>query len=149
MPGKPKQAVQSRDETEVRAGAQPAGGVGPTTEARTDETRGNETRAEERRRTATLDLPFVSMQFRAPKMHVPTGGDVQAAARGAWSRLPSGKSMLFIGGLAVTAAAGVIEWPVAAAIGIGSALASRGQADPTPRDRHDGDGWGTGWASTS
>ena len=46
--------------------------------------------------------------------------------------LPSGKSMLFFGGLAVTAAVGAIEWPVAAAIGVGSALASRGAVDPLP-----------------
>jgi len=44
--------------------------------------------------------------------------------------LPSRSSMLFFGALAVTAAVGAIEWPVAAAIGVGSALASRGAADP-------------------
>jgi hypothetical protein len=47
--------------------------------------------------------------------------------------MPSRSSMLFFGGLAVTAAVGAIEWPVAAAIGVGSALASRGAVDPRPR----------------
>jgi hypothetical protein len=32
----------------------------------------------------------------------------------------------------VTAVVGAIEWPVAAAIGVGSALASRGAANPQP-----------------
>jgi hypothetical protein len=47
--------------------------------------------------------------------------------------LPSRKSLLFFGGLAATAVAGVIEWPVAVAIGVGTALASRGEANPEPR----------------
>ena len=81
-------------------------------------------------RTATINLPFVTAVFRVPDVHAPTREDLDAAARGVWSMLPSGKSALFYGGLAATAVAGVIEWPVAAAIGIGSALASRGAASP-------------------
>ena len=84
-------------------------------------------------RSATVNLPFVTAQFRVPDVHAPSRGEIGAAARGARSMLPSTKSMLFFGGLAATAAVGVIEWPVAAAIGIGSALASRGSADPQPR----------------
>jgi hypothetical protein len=83
-------------------------------------------------RSATLNLPFVTAQFRAPDLHVPSRQELGSAARGARSMLPSGKSMLFYGGLAVTAAVGAIEWPVAAAIGVGSALASRGALDPRP-----------------
>jgi hypothetical protein len=83
-------------------------------------------------RTATLNLPFVTAQFRAPSLHMPGRQDLGNAARGARSMLPSGKSMLFYGGLAATAALGAIEWPVAAAIGVGSALASRGAIDPRP-----------------
>jgi hypothetical protein len=87
-------------------------------------------------RSATVNLPFVTAEFRMPNLRTPTREDLQAAARGVQSLLPtqppSRKSMLFYGGLAATAVAGVIEWPVATAIGIGSALASRGAADPTP-----------------
>jgi hypothetical protein len=87
-------------------------------------------------RSATVNLPFVTAEFRMPNLRTPTREDLQAAARGVRSLLPtqppSRKSMLFYGGLAATAVAGVIEWPVATAIGIGSALASRGAADPTP-----------------
>jgi hypothetical protein len=81
-------------------------------------------------RTATLTLPFVTAEFRAPDLHVPSREELGAAARDVQSMLPSRSSMLFYGGLAVTVAIGAIEWPVAAAIGVGSALASRGAADP-------------------
>lgn len=96
------------------------------------------------RRTATVNLPFVTAEFRAPELRAPSREELREAARGARSMLPSRKSMLFFGGLAATAVAGVIEWPVAAAIGIGSALASQGSADPRPR----GDGPGPTESST-
>lgn len=86
-------------------------------------------------RTATLNLPFVTAQFRMPDLHVPSRDELGSAARGARSALPSRSSVLFYGGLAVTAAVGAIEWPVAAAIGVGSALASRRATDPTPVGR--------------
>ncbi|MEB3366318.1 hypothetical protein [Saccharopolyspora mangrovi] len=44
------------------------------------------------------------------------------AVRGA---LPSREQMLFYGGLTAAAALSVIEWPVAAAIGIGAAVVQR------------------------
>jgi hypothetical protein len=83
-------------------------------------------------RTATLNLPFVTAQFRAPDLHVPGRQELGNAAREARSMLPSRSSMLFFGGLAATAIVGAIEWPVAAAIGVGAALASRGAVDPRP-----------------
>jgi hypothetical protein len=93
-------------------------------------------RAKERfegHRSATINLPFMTAVFRMPDLHAPTRKDLDSAARGAWSMMPSRKSMLFYGGLAATAVAGVIEWPVAAAIGVASAVASRGAANPAPR----------------
>lgn len=105
------------------------------TKARTGQQGGGGTRTEaggEGPRSVTLNLPLVTAQFRAPDLHVPGRDEIGAAARGAWSMLPSRSSMLFYGGLAVTAVVGAIEWPVAAAIGVGSALASRGAADPRP-----------------
>jgi hypothetical protein len=109
--------------TKARTGQQPGqqGDVGTPTEARA-----------EAPRSATVDLPFVTAQFRAPDLHVPTRDEIGSAARGAWSMMPSRSSMLFYGGLAVTAVIGAIEWPVATAIGVGTALASRGAADPRP-----------------
>lgn len=111
--------MATRARTGQQSGQQGDGGT--MTEARADAPR-----------TATLDLPFVTAQFRAPDLHVPSRDEIGSAARGAWSMMPSRSSMLFYGGLAVTAVVGAIEWPVAAAIGVGTALASRGAADPRP-----------------
>ncbi|HEV7908093.1 MAG TPA: hypothetical protein VGP03_08140 [Pseudonocardiaceae bacterium] len=79
-------------------------------------------------RTATLDLPFVRAQFRAPRVRmprVPTPGrqELGAAAHAVRSFLPSPADVLYFGGLAALAALEVIEWPVAAAIAVGTAVA--------------------------
>jgi hypothetical protein len=84
-------------------------------------------------RTATVNLPFVTARFRAPDLHLPSRGEVGAAARGVASFLPSPKAALYFGGLAVTAALEIIEWPVAVAIGVGTALASRGETRLQPQ----------------
>ncbi|MBP2371810.1 hypothetical protein [Pseudonocardia parietis] len=139
MAGKQRAAEVHADDRETRA--EPAGATGGADEAAapteawdvsetgtatsTGEGQAGPSAARrlEGHRWATVDLPFVTAEFRAPQM--PSRGDLDAAAHGAWSMLPSGKSMLFLGGLAATAVAGVIEWPVAVAIGVGSALAGR------------------------
>jgi hypothetical protein len=88
----------------------------------------------EGRRSATVNLPFMTAQFRAPDLHLPDRGQLAGAARDVRSLLvPSKRSALFYGALTATALVGAIEWPVAAAIGVGTALASRGAADPRPR----------------
>src|SRR3712207_2759948 len=46
-------------------------------------------------RTATVNLPFVTAQFRAPDLHLPSRGEVGAAARGVASFLPSPKAALY------------------------------------------------------
>jgi hypothetical protein len=112
-----------------RAATAKAAGRSTAEAEQTERTGNGEARREP---TATLDLPLVTMQFRAPHLHVPGRGDVEAVARGARSWLPEPKAALYFGALAVTAALGVIEWPVAAAIGVGMALASRGEANPQP-----------------
>jgi hypothetical protein len=84
-------------------------------------------------RTATVNLPFVTAQFRAPDLHVPSRKEVGAAARGVASFLPSPKAALYFGGLAVTAALEIIEWPVAVAIGVGTALAGQGETRLEPQ----------------
>jgi hypothetical protein len=83
-------------------------------------------------RTATVNLPFVTAQFRAPNVHLPSRKEIGAAAQGLASFLPSPKAALYFGGLVGAAALEVIEWPVAVAIGVGAALASRGEARPGP-----------------
>ncbi|MGE5290242.1 MAG: hypothetical protein ACM3ML_24255 [Micromonosporaceae bacterium] len=77
--------------------------------------------------TVTLELPLVTMQVRAPRIglpHVPLeeAGLVIDAAR---SLLPPPERVMYYGGLGAVAAIGMIEWPVAAAIGVGTAVAQR------------------------
>jgi hypothetical protein len=79
-------------------------------------------------RTATVNLPFVTAQFRRPQLpHVrtPSRAELTRALRTVRSVLPSTKQVVYFGGLALAAAFEVIEWPVAAAIGVGTALAGR------------------------
>jgi hypothetical protein len=79
-------------------------------------------------RTATVNLPFVTAQFRAPDLHLPKpkAQEIGAALHTARSFLPPPRQALYYGGLALMAALEVVEWPVAAAIGVGTALAGRG-----------------------
>ena len=137
MAGKARQTATQTGGTVAESAGQPggsadadAGGTTLTEEARPDHPAEGGAEGE---RSATVNLPFVTAQFRAPHLHLPGRADLDAAARGAQSLLPSPKSLLFFGGLAATAVAGIIEWPVAAAIGVGTALASRGEANPEPR----------------
>lgn len=70
--------------------------------------------------SVTLDLPLVTTTIRAPHFAIPAVDAVTDAAR---EHLPSHGTALFYTGLAGTAAIGLIPWPVAAAVGIGTALA--------------------------
>jgi hypothetical protein len=84
-----------------------------------------------------VNLPFVTAVFHAPEVRVPglrmpDRADFDAAAHWFRDRVPQGKAALFYGGLAAVAVAGVIEWPVAAAVGLGTALAGQEHAG---RDR--------------
>lgn len=86
-------------------------------------------------RSATVNLPFVTAEFRVPDLQPPSREELGWVVHTARSLLPSGRTLLFFGGLAASAIAGVIEWPVAAAIGVGSALAGQGATNPEPRSR--------------
>jgi hypothetical protein len=84
------------------------------------------TREEQRRvRSATVNLPFVTAQFRVPEVHVPRQQDLASAADAVRSRLPSREQALFYGGLTAGAAFAIIDWPVALAVGVGHALVTR------------------------
>ena len=76
-----------------------------------------------RARTATVRLPFVTAQFRVPEV------DVGSAVRVVRSSLPSPQRAAYYGGLAALAAFSVIDWPVAAVIGIGTEIARQGVID--------------------
>ncbi|MBC6460939.1 hypothetical protein [Actinomadura sp. HBU206391] len=70
-------------------------------------------------------MPLLTVQVRAP--HVPRVHPraVGHAVSSAQSSLPSAERMAYYAGLGALAAFGVIEWPVAAAIGAGTILAKR------------------------
>lgn len=156
MAGRPRTVDKSTGGT--RTPGKPAGTTstgdtgGRTGEVRADRPAGGRF---EGKRSATIDLPFMTARFRIPDIHMPelrvpevhppTREDLDSAGRKALSVLPPPKTLLFFGGLAATAVIGAIEWPVAAAIGIGSALAGRGAMQPEPR----GDGPHTGGMQTS
>ncbi|HEY6595399.1 MAG TPA: hypothetical protein VI011_15075 [Asanoa sp.] len=107
---------------------------------------------ESRARTTTVELPFVTAQFRLPRIQtprtlrppirtswiraprwsaprVPSRLEVRAAARGASSFLPPPRRLAYYAGLGALAVLEVIEWPVAAAIGVGTAVAVRTRRD--------------------
>ena len=78
-------------------------------------------------RTATVNLPFVTAQFRKPEINL---GSAVGAVR---SLLPTPVGAVYYGGLAALAAFSVIDWPVAAAIGVGTEIARRGAAEQRPQ----------------
>jgi hypothetical protein len=97
---------------------------------------GSETK--QARRTATVNLPFVTAQFRAPdlhmpRVHMPDRQEINSTLRTVASYLPPPRKVLYFGGLALAAALEVIEWPVAAAVAVGTAVAGSGDK----RDRSD------------
>ncbi len=97
-----------------------------------DETPGHETPGHEeapRRRTATVNLPFVTAEFRAPDIHLPSlpvhapdRSDLTGAVSAIRSRLPSPGQTVYYAGLGVLGVLELIEWPVVLAIGVGTAL---------------------------
>ena len=100
-------------------------------------------------RTATVNLPFVTAQFRAPDVHLPNvphpslasvplvgrlplprvpeaaGRQMADAARVVGSVLPEREQVAFFAGLGAVAAFGVIDWPVAGAVAAGTVIAKR------------------------
>jgi hypothetical protein len=97
--------------------------------------------------TATVNLPFVTAQFRTPDLHLPKPRpqEIGAVLESVRTFLPSPQQALYYGGLALMAAVELVEWPVVAAIAVGTALArrgahgdSRGSASSRPRDAGNG-----------
>ncbi|WP_433476480.1 hypothetical protein ACQPZP_05175 [Spirillospora sp. CA-142024] len=70
-----------------------------------------------------VPVPVVTPQLRVYKLHMPTMG----------GHLPPPERLAFYGGLGATAIFGIIDWPVAAAIGIGTILARRVRTTGRPQ----------------
>jgi len=84
----------------------------------------------------SLAVPVVTPQFKMRRVQVPTfgmpavtGHDVAEAGRAVSSYLPPPRRLGYYAGLGALAAFGLIDWPVAAAIGVGVAVARRSGGD--------------------
>lgn len=104
-------------------------------------------------RTATVNLPFVTAQFRAPQLHapslpvprppvpsvhlpslpVPGRRELSDATRVAGSWMPPRDQMALYTGLGVGAVVGLIDWPVAFAVAAGTAVAKRARSSRSAR----------------
>lgn len=77
---------------------------------------------------ASLPVPYVTAQLHTTKIplpEIPGRNEVVSTVTAVRGVLPSRDQLLFYGGLTAAAALSVIEWPVAAAIGIGTAVVQR------------------------
>ena len=81
------------------------------------------------RRTATLELPFVTARFRKPNVHLPSRREAEAAAGAAAAKVRSlsPAELAYYAGLGLLTAVELIEWPVALVVGAGTALARSGR----------------------
>ncbi|PKW13127.1 hypothetical protein [Saccharopolyspora spinosa] len=80
------------------------------------------------REAMTVNLPGMSAEFHKPDHYIPTRDDLAGAVNTVRENLPSPQMMAFYGGLGALAALSVIEWPVAAVIGVGTAITQRAGA---------------------
>ncbi|MEY9214117.1 hypothetical protein NI17_021375 [Thermobifida halotolerans] len=86
-----------------------------------------------------ITVPVVAPEFKVHRIRIPVPGmpkvnkeEVSTAGRTAADYLPPKDQFAYYAGLGALAAFGVIEWPVAAAIGVGTAIARR----PQQTDEH-------------
>lgn len=77
---------------------------------------------------ASIPVPYVTAQLHTthiPLPEIPGRNEVASTVTAVRGALPSREQLLFYSGLTAAAALSVIEWPVAAAIGIGAAVVQR------------------------
>ncbi|MBQ0924035.1 hypothetical protein KBO27_08785 [Saccharopolyspora endophytica] len=75
-----------------------------------------------------MPVPYVTAQLHTthiPLPEIPGRNEVASTVTAVRGALPSRDQLLFYSGLTAAAALSVIEWPVAAAIGIGAAVVQR------------------------
>jgi hypothetical protein len=103
-----------------------ASGKTPAKKTTTAE-RGRQARTRARGEGSVVPIPVVTPRVKVLKLHVPPPGMayVEDAGRLVASYLPPPGRLAFYGGLGAAAVFGVIDWPVAAAIGLGTVIARR------------------------
>lgn len=67
----------------------------------------------------------MTAQLRLPEVWVPGREDLAGAVTRVRAGLPLAEQLAYYGGLGALAALSVIDWPVAAAIGVGTVVAQR------------------------
>lgn len=92
---------------------------------------------------AALPVPVVTPHVKVMRVPVPGLSVVGDVGRVAAAYLPPPDRLAFYGGLAAAAAIGILDWPVAAAVGLGTmvarrAAARRESARPVPTARPEG-----------
>lgn len=85
--------------------------------------------------TLTIRLPFLTVSVARPAGHPATPASSVAPRSTPVLELPvpgsgSGPRLLYYAGVAALGVAGVVEWPVAAAIAAGTYIASRSRSAP-------------------
>jgi len=87
-------------------------------------------------------VPVLTPRLSVHRVQIPTfgvaelgGGLVAAASRSVAGRMPSKERLGYYAGLGALAAVGVIEWPVAAVIGVGMAVARRTASEDRAQHR--------------
>lgn len=83
----------------------------------------------------TVKVPVVAPTVKVMKVHVPARGMsyIGDAGRLAASYLPPADRLAFYGGLGLAAIVGLLDWPVAAAVGLGTMIARRTFRRDMPR----------------
>lgn len=79
--------------------------------------------ASKRAQATTLNLPGVTAEFHRPEL--PGRKDIEGAVNGVREYLPSRTQLAYFSGLGLLGAFSVIEWPVVAAIGVGTVVAQK------------------------
>lgn len=73
----------------------------------------------------TVNLPGVTAELHPPDHYIPTRDDLDSVVGTVREYLPSREMTAWFAGLGLLGAFSVIEWPVAAAIGLGTVVAQR------------------------
>ncbi|GAA2426472.1 hypothetical protein GCM10010191_43750 [Actinomadura vinacea] len=88
--------------------------------------------AQKSRRTATVPVPVVTPHVTVHRVHLPapprlpvSGREVADVGKAVTAYLPPRDRMVYYAGLGALAAFGVVDWPVALAIGVGVGIARR------------------------
>lgn len=130
-PGQSGTRAQAAKREGPRAGPQPKTGTrtgaGSSASARRRPGTNAERRSSNAEHGAAVPIPVVTPHMKIYKLHVPGPGvhEVVVAGRSAAAHLPPAERLAFYGGLGAAAVLGVISWPVATAVGLGTVIARR------------------------